>query len=142
MTRCLHGTSDFSQVMVHCSLRRHEILLKCSSFIISNTTERLFSMMSQCLITVTAPCVVEIDSDGELVTVGNDLLPLNTSLSSHSESAASANMTECTHQVPVREYLEQTLHNLVQRNLLVTSASLVGDTSMNTLQVTAAHLRC
>ena len=122
-------------------LRRHEILLQCSSIILSNTTERLFSM-SQCLITVTAPCVVEIDSDGELVTPGNDHLPLNTSLSSHSESAASANMTECTHQVPVREYLEQTLHNLFQRNLLVTSASLVGDTSMNTLQVTAAHLRC
>lgn len=149
-------------------------------------------MPHHCLVIVSAPCVVEIDSDGELVmptthnaqqlpTDNNTeddeeeyidilsnrrenkafdrtsqqssslLVDVDLSCSPHEYAGPTDNCrgtqeclhhpvarsipTDCTHQVPIREYVEQTLCNLLQQQLVVSVPSCLGDPGTNSLQV-------
>jgi hypothetical protein len=47
----------------------------------------------------------------------------------------STSQTDCTHQVPIREYLEQTLRNLHEQRLVAAAPSCLGDNATNSLQV-------
>lgn len=150
-------------------------------------------MSHHCLVIVSAPCVVEIDTDGELVmpingaeqfttdtqNIEEDNVILNKWGNSSSSARSSlrsldaenhlpypsrlvdvdlgyhqdhrrdnnpdnlrlpanrSSPTDCTHQVPIREYVEQTLVNLLKQRLVVTEPRCLGDAGTNSLQVTS-----
>lgn len=119
-------------------------------------------MPDHCLIVVSAPCVVEIDTDGELVLPVTDEtlirlqtlthtqkscnqhdmisldmcnVDMDTSLPPPSFHTIPTNLTDTARQVPIREYLEQTLRNLQQQRLVVCVPSCLTDMRNNSLQV-------
>jgi hypothetical protein len=112
-------------------------------------------MPDHCLVLISAPCVAEIDSDGELVLPASLSLPTLHTEEEHPQSQSQPQLlpcsatasstgtdtgigtcpTDCTHQVPVREYVEQTLRNLHQQRLVACAPCCLADPSCNSLQV-------